>query len=213
MTTQLSRAHRVLVVDLLGSCMRPSRCLGAALGVTSLVLAAACDRPKVTPGDVPASAGALMSPQDLQALPAEVPDHRVHYGKDSSQYGELRLPKGKGPHPVVVLIHGGCFKAAYATPRDLAPMGDALKVDGIATWNIEYRRLGQPGGGWPGTYLDAGHAVDELRGLAGRHSLDLGRVVLLGHSAGGHLAMWAAARPRVPRAALCTWRTRFPCAA
>lgn len=198
MTSQSSRTHRILVVELLMSCMRPSRWLGAGLAVTSLALAAACDRPKVTPRDVAASVGTLMTPQDLQALPSQAPDHRVPYGKDSSQYGELRVPTGRGPHPVVVLIHGGCFKAAYATARDLAPMGDALKVDGIATWNIEYRRLGQPGGGWPGTYLDVGRAVDELRTLAGRYSLDLGRVVLLGHSAGGHLAMWAAARGRVP---------------
>src|SRR5687767_10858022 len=77
----------------------------------------------------------------------------------------------------------GCFKAAYATARDLAPMGDALKADGIATWSIEYRRLGQPGGGWAGTHLDVGRAVDYLRALAARHNLDLGRVKLLGHSA------------------------------
>ncbi|HKU61365.1 MAG TPA: alpha/beta hydrolase [Gemmatimonadales bacterium] len=139
-----------------------------------------------------------MTPQDLQRLPSQAADQRLAYGEDSSQYGELRLPKGRGPHPVVVLIHGGCFKAAYATPRDLAPMGDALKAKGIASWNIEYRRLGQPGGGWPGTYLDVGRAVDHLRAIAAGHHLDLGRVVLLGHSAGGHLAMWAAARGRVP---------------
>jgi acetyl esterase/lipase len=141
-----------------------------------------------------------MTPQDLQALPSQAPDLRAAYGKDSSQYGELRLPRGPGPHPVVVLIHGGCFKAAYATTRDLAPMGDALKADGIATWNIEYRRLGQPGAGWTGTYLDVGQGVDHLRALAGKHNLDLGRVVLVGHSAGGHLAMWAAGRARVPAA-------------
>jgi acetyl esterase/lipase len=139
-----------------------------------------------------------MTPQDLHALPSQAPDQRLAYAEDSSQYGELRVPTGGGPHPVVVLIHGGCFKAAYVTLRDLAPMGDALKAEGIATWNIEYRRLGQAGGGWPGTYLDVGRAVDHLRALAGRHRLDLGRVVLLGHSAGGHLAMWAAARAREP---------------
>jgi acetyl esterase/lipase len=99
---------------------------------------------------------------------------------------------------VVVLIHGGCFKAAYANTRDLAPMADALKADGIATWNVEYRRLGQPGGGWPGTYLDVGRAVDYLRTLAGQYQLDLGRVIIVGHSAGGHLAMWTAARSRLP---------------
>jgi acetyl esterase/lipase len=140
----------------------------------------------------------VMNPGELQALPSLPPDHRSAYGSEPSQYGELRVPNGPGPHPVVVLIHGGCFKASYATLRDLAPMGDALKAAGIATWNIEYRRVGEPGGGWPGTYLDVGRAVDHLRVLAGRHALDLGRVIVVGHSAGGHLAMWAAARARVP---------------
>jgi acetyl esterase/lipase len=142
----------------------------------------------------------LMGPGDLQALPSKAPDWRVAYGSDSSQYGELRVPSGPGPHPVAVLVHGGCFKAAYATLRDLAPMADALKAEGIATWNIEYRRVGQSGGGWPGTYLDVGKAVDYLRVLASQHALDLGRVVIVGHSAGGHLATWAAARTRVPAA-------------
>jgi acetyl esterase/lipase len=97
-----------------------------------------------------------------------------------------------------VLVHGGCFKAQYATLRDLAPMADALKTAGIASWNIEYRRLGQAGAGWPGTYLDVGTALDHLRSLAKQYSLDLGRVAIVGHSAGGHLAMWAAARARLP---------------
>jgi acetyl esterase/lipase len=139
-----------------------------------------------------------MGPGELQSLPSRAPDRRIAYAGDSSQFGELRIPSGPGPHPVVVLVHGGCFKAAYATLRDLAPMADALKDAGIATWNIEYRRVGQPGGGWPGTYLDVGRAVDHLRTLAGQHALDLGRVVVVGHSAGGNLAMWAAARHRVP---------------
>ncbi|KAB2966518.1 MAG: alpha/beta hydrolase [Thermoanaerobaculia bacterium] len=139
-----------------------------------------------------------MTPQDLQALPRQAPDWRVAYGESPSQYGELRVPAGPGPHPVVVLIHGGCFKAAYASAHDLSPMGDALKAQGIATWNIEYRRLGEPDAGWPGTYLDVARATDYLRTLAKLHALDLGRVVIVGHSAGGHLAMWAAARTRVP---------------
>jgi len=188
MTPQLCRGNRGV----------NSRCMVAALVVSLLALAAACERTKAGPRTVPAAAGHLMTPQNLQELPSQAPDRRLAYGEDSSQYGELRLPTSQGPHPVVVLIHGGCFKAAYATPRDLAPMGDALKAEGIATWNVEYRRLGQPGGGWPGTYLDVGRAVDYLRLLAGKHHLDLGRVVLLGHSAGGHLAMWVAARAREP---------------
>jgi len=140
-----------------------------------------------------------MAPGELQALPSKPPDQRVAYGADASQYGELRVPAGPGPHPVAILIHGGCFKAAYATLRDLSPMGDALKEMGVASWNIEYRRLGEPGGGWPGTYLDVGRAVDHVRELADKYPLDLRRVVVVGHSAGGHLAMWAAARARMPK--------------
>jgi acetyl esterase/lipase len=162
-----------------------------------LALSVRCSRRTAVPQDAAVSAGRLMTPQELQTLPYNAPDQRLAYGEDSSQYGELRVPAGRGPHPVVVLIHGGCFKAAYATARDLAPMGDALKADGIASWNVEYRRLGQPGGGWPGTYLDVGRALDHLRTLAGQYDLDVGRVVVAGHSAGGHLAMWAAARLRL----------------
>jgi acetyl esterase/lipase len=160
--------------------------------VPLLALSLDCARSTASPRD------GLMTPRDLPALPANPADWRAAYGSDSSQFGELRVPAGPGPHPVVVLIHGGCFKAAYATLRDMAAMGDALKADGIASWNVEYRRLGQPGGGWPGTHLDVGRAVDHLRTLATGYQLDLGRVVIMGHSAGGHLAMWAAARSRVP---------------
>ena len=141
-----------------------------------------------------------MTPEDLAALPSRAPDRRIAYGIDSSQYGELRIPAGTGPHPLVVLIHGGCFKAAYATAHYFGAMADALKADGIATWNIEYRRLGEPGSGWPGTYLDVGRAVDYVRDIASEYHLDLGRVVVVGHSAGGHLAMWTAARHRLPKA-------------
>ena len=139
-----------------------------------------------------------MTPADLVATPYPSPDHRLAYGPDSSQIGELRIPSGRGPHPVAVLVHGGCFKAAYASLRDLAAFGAALKADGIATWNVEYRRVGQSGGGWPGTYLDVGSAVDHLRTIAKQHDLDLGRVVVVGHSAGGHLAQWTGTRGRLP---------------
>jgi acetyl esterase/lipase len=143
---------------------------------------------------------ALLTPPAFQATPSAPADVISRYGTEADQFGELRLPAGSGRHPVVVLVHGGCFKAAYATLRDLAPIGDALKRQGIATWNIEYRRLGQPGGGWPGTYRDVGAAIDHLRTLAPRYRLDLSRVLFVGHSAGGHLALWASARARVPGA-------------
>jgi acetyl esterase/lipase len=137
----------------------------------------------------------VLSTREAMALPSRPADHRIAWGTEPVQFGDLRLPAGPGPHPVVVLIHGGCWLAEY----DLAYMGalaDALRDAGIATWNIEYRRVGDAGGGWPGTMLDAGQAIDHLRVLAAIHSLDLNRVVLSGHSAGGHLALWAATRPR-----------------
>src|SRR6185503_21096422 len=150
MTSWFSRAQRVL---LLREIINPLRSSGW-LRIATFGLLAACGQTKGTSGNASNSEAALMTPQDLQALPSQAADVRAAYGKYSSQYGELRVPAGPGPHPVVVLIHGGCFKAAYATLRDLAPMGEALKANGIATWNIEYRRLGEPGGGWSGTYLD-----------------------------------------------------------
>ncbi len=124
-------------------------------------------------------------------------DARIPYGPDPSQFGDLRLPAGAGPHPVVVVIHGGFWRARY----DLEHAGHvcaALTAMGTATWSIEYRRLGNPGGGWPGTFHDVAAATDLLRELAPPHNLDLNRVVAVGHSAGGHLALWLAGRHRIP---------------
>jgi acetyl esterase/lipase len=177
---------------------RRSWCVAVVAGL--LVMPVGCTRqPDSRPNDG-ASVERLMSPGELAVLPSRAPDRRIPYGDAPSQYGELRLPAGSGPHPLVVLIHGGCFKAAYATAHDFGAMADALKADGIATWNIEYRRLGEPGSGWPGTYLDVGRAVDHVRAIAGEYHLDLGHVVVVGHSAGGHLAMWTAARHRLTKA-------------
>jgi len=81
-------------------------------------------------------------------------------------HGHRVVFRHEGEGPLVVLIHGGCFKAAYATAGYFGAMADALKGDGIATWNIEFRRLGETGSGWPGTYLDVGRAVDHVREIA-----------------------------------------------
>lgn len=139
----------------------------------------------------------LMTARDLMSLPVQAPDHTIAYGGEASQYGELRVPSGRGPHPVVVLVHGGCFRKDFADVTSIGAMADALEREGIATWSLEYRRLLEPGGGWPGTYQDVSAGVDHLRRLAPRYGLDLDRVVFLGHSAGGHLAHWAAARSRL----------------
>lgn len=174
-----------------------------AFCVIAGIILAACARSTKPQSTSPQSTSpqdaAVMSLAEFQALTSQPADFRIAYGDDPNQYAELKKPTSAGPHPVVILIHGGCWKADYATLRDLAPMADALKSDGIATWNIEYRRLSQPGSGWPGTYLDVGRAVDHLRSIASEHKLDLRHVVALGHSAGGHLALWAAARSRLPK--------------
>lgn len=123
--------------------------------------------------------------------------HRIAYGSEPHQFGDLRIPIGDGPHPVVIGIHGGYWRAKY----DLTYFGHAcvaLTNAGFATWNIEYRRTGEPGGGWPGTFQDAGAAADFLRDLAPTYNLSLGSVLAVGHSAGGHLALWLAGRHHIP---------------
>lgn len=125
------------------------------------------------------------------------PDHRLAYGEAPQQFGELWLPKGKGLYPVVLMIHGGCWQSSLPGPELLAFQADALRAAGVAVWSISYRRVGHAGGGYPGTFDDVARGTDRLRVLAQRYPLDLKRLVATGHSAGGHLALWAAARPRI----------------
>lgn len=125
------------------------------------------------------------------------PGLRVSYGESPSQFGELYLPEGEGPFPVVVLVHGGCWRVEYGLDH-VAPLAADLREAGVAVWSLEYRRLGESGGGWPGTFDDVAAGFDQLEGLAESHPLDLDRVVLTGHSAGGHLALWLAARHQLP---------------
>lgn len=122
---------------------------------------------------------------------------RLAYGADEFQSGELYLPMEPGPYPVAILIHGGYWRARYGLDL-MNGLGEDLAGRGIAAWNIEYRRVGNPGGGWPGTFLDVARAADYLRQVAASYELDLSRVVPIGHSAGGHLALWLAARTRIP---------------
>ncbi len=122
---------------------------------------------------------------------------RVPYGPEPLQFGDLYLPNTPGPHPIVILIHGGYWRARYGLDLMIG-LAEDLATRGYAAWNIEYRRVGNPGGGWPGTLLDVAIATDYLRILAPTYSLNLQRVVPIGHSAGGHLALWLAARPRIP---------------
>jgi len=146
------------------------------------------------------------SPLELIKQVTPPANERIAYGKDPLQFGELRLPSGDGPFPVAILVHGGCWSAklgkmpeAITSFELLRPMAAALATEGIASWNVEYRRLGNEGGGWPGTYVDLGKATDLLRQLAPRHHLDLRRAIAIGHSSGGQLAFWMAARSKLSK--------------
>ncbi|MBA3809197.1 MAG: alpha/beta hydrolase [Solirubrobacterales bacterium] len=115
------------------------------------------------------------------------------YGPHRSQRADLYLPVGAGPHPVMIMIHGGSWHKRYGKVVMRGLAGDLIR-QGWAVWNIEYRRLGE-GGGWPATFEDVAAAIDHLWELDA--PLDLDSVSVLGHSAGGHLALWAAGRPSI----------------
>ncbi|MDR6790002.1 acetyl esterase/lipase [Sphingomonas sp. BE138] len=128
---------------------------------------------------------------------ASRPMATVAYGSSELQVADLRLPTGKGPFPVAVVIHGGCFMSSVDKRSGIAAFADALTERGYATWNIEYRRVGDPSGGWPGTFEDVAAAIDKLADVAPRYKLDMKRVAFVGHSAGAYFALWAASRPRL----------------
>lgn len=133
-----------------------------------------------------------MSSDDILNIPPPPADARVVYGKDPNQFGELRFPKTGGPFPVVMNIHGGFWRAQYG----LAHAGHlcaALTGKGYATWNVEYRRVGNPGGAWPGTFEDIKSSYRFIPQIAKQYKLDASRILVMGHSAGGQLALALAA--------------------
>ena len=137
-----------------------------------------------------ATATALLA----QGTPSEKPPKanlRISYGKDPAQFVDLRLPAGPGPHPVVIFIHGGFWNKS-STLDQTAPACAALTRAGAATWNVEYRRIGDAGGGWPGTLEDVEHAAERIVRVAPEHNLDPNRLIAAGHSVGGQLALWLA---------------------
>jgi acetyl esterase/lipase len=122
----------------------------------------------------------------------------IPYGQDPLQVVDLWLPAGKGPHPTVLMVHGGCWQTEIADRRIMNWISDDLRKRGIAVWNIDYRGVDREGGGYPGTFLDAAAAADALRTHAPKYNLDISPLVAVGHSAGGHLALWLAGRNRLP---------------
>jgi acetyl esterase/lipase len=141
----------------------------------------------------------MKSSEDILSLAPPKADARLSYGADPNQFADLRLPKEKGPHPLAINIHGGFWRAKY----DLGYAGHmcaALTAKGIATANLEYRRVGNPGGGWPGTFADIRTACQFLLQSARQYQFDASRVIVMGHSAGGQLALCLAAHESAVKA-------------
>ena len=146
----------------------------------------------------PAPAFAPLTWDDLTNRPRPQPDATVSYGSDPLQKVDVWLPRSAGPHPVVVMVHGGCWTSAIADRTLMNWVADDLRRSGVAVWNIDYRGVDRAGGGYPGTFADAAKAADQLLVSAAKLNLDTKRVVAVGHSAGGHLALWLAGRARLP---------------
>ncbi len=164
--------------------------------------------------------GGSTDPHEILTRPAPPPDLVLSYGPDQDHVADLRLPASGnriGPSrltaaPLVLLLHGGFWRAAFDRAH-AGPLASALAQAGYAVCVPEYRRTGQAGGGWPGTFDDVAAAVDALPGIAAEAAagrVDPAAVLLAGHSAGGHLALWAAARNLIPPG--MPWRSEPPLA-
>lgn len=146
-----------------------------------------------------ATTSTLLTWPDLTSRARPAPDATIAYGADPYQKVDVWVPKSAGKHRVVLMVHGGCWQTSIADRTLMNWIADDLRSRGIAVWNIDYRGVDRPGGGYPGTFADAAAATDALATHAARYRLDLTRVVAVGHSAGGHLALWLAARAKLPR--------------
>jgi acetyl esterase/lipase len=142
----------------------------------------------------------LMDWADLMARPVSKASARIAYGPDPLQVAEVWRPDGPGPFPTVLMIHGGCWRSNVANLHIMDYAAEDLRRRGIAVWNIEYRGVDRPGGGYPGTFQDVNAAADALLAHAAQYRLETEKLVVLGHSAGGHLALWLAGRANLPAA-------------
>jgi acetyl esterase/lipase len=168
-----------------------------AIALPLLAALAACSMS--SDAQPPTPAAPLMRWPDLLGRPRPAPTTTIAYGADPLQVADLWLPEGRGPHPTVLMVHGGCWQTGIADRTIMNWIADDLRRRGYAVWNIDYRGVDRPGGGYPGTFQDAAAAADALRANAAAHRLDLSRLVAIGHSAGGHLALWLAGRRRLPQ--------------
>lgn len=186
----------VLVAVSCGLAMAQSGCAARVHGSSQSVMAS-----------IPST---VMKWSDLLTRPKPSPTTTVAYGSDAFQVADLWLPSGRGPHPTVLMVHGGCWQTDIADRTIMNWVSDDLRGRGIAVWNIDYRGVDRPGGGYPGTYLDASAAMHSLEQNAARYNLDLKRLTAVGHSAGGHLALWLAGQHRLKKDSPLQSRTSSP---
>ncbi|MEM1123714.1 MAG: alpha/beta hydrolase [Bacteroidota bacterium] len=135
---------------------------------------------------------------EIQSLEKVPYDFLVPYGDEELQFGELRTPLSNDTFPLVIFIHGGCWLSDYGLDYLSAASGDLVK-EGYAVWTPEYRRVGDEGGGYPNTFKDVQASINYARTLADIYPLDLEKVVIMGHSAGGHLALWLATQQNLSK--------------
>lgn len=167
--------------------------IAAAAALAGCTMSTGGDPTKSAPAPM-AETGALLTWPEFLARPRPSPDRTVRYGDHERQVVDLYLPQGAGPHPVAVMIHGGCWSAPW--DRNLMNwISDDLRRRGIAVWNIDYRVI-EDGSGWPHVFDDSWAAIHALTIQGREFGLDPTRAVAVGHSAGGHLGLWYAAKRR-----------------
>jgi acetyl esterase/lipase len=140
-------------------------------------------------------------PREVLSRPAPPPDTTLHYGELPEHVADVYVPDARDDkNTLVIVVHGGFWRSQYDRAH-VRPLSHALAVVGCTVASVEFRRTGQPGGGWPGTFDDVAAAIDVVPTLLSDVlGVDFPRRVLLGHSAGGHLVTWAASRPSLPTA-------------
>jgi len=134
----------------------------------------------------------LKGMKDVQSVPIKSQSLEIKYGNLDKQKAFFRWVQESEKQPIVVIIHGGCWVSAVADYQFMEPFAATLSEAGYSTYNLEYRSLGDSGGGYPGTFEDIINGINYLTELAKNYPIDLNKVIITGHSAGGHLALWSA---------------------
>jgi acetyl esterase/lipase len=178
---------------------RFTRRISAGLSTAALLLGGFTVAQELRAQEESMAAAQLMAWPDLLSRPLPKATKRISFGTEAHQFADLWLPEGEGPFPVVLMVHGGCWQTDIADLSIMNYISEDLRTRGIAVWNIEYRGVDRPGGGYPGSFQDVAAAADALRTFGKEYPLKLNRIVALGHSAGGHLAFWLAARQDLPK--------------